>query len=120
MLSRGTFVELLAGCALSGLQPAVPANPSPSAEPDPWDLCDPSPALPYDKPIALKMQTLDGPDFDQLWLTAMIGHHEGAITMAQAELAHGQDPDAVHLANLIIKAQQREIAYMSHLLSRPQ
>ena len=67
-----------------------------------------------------RLKSLDGPDFDQLWLTAMIGHHEGAITMAQAELAHGQNPDAVHLANVIIKAQQREIAYMSHLLSRPQ
>ena len=65
-----------------------------------------------------KLTALDGTDFDQLWLTAMIGHHQGAVTMAQAELTHGENPDATHMARLIITAQQREIAYMNHLLSK--
>jgi uncharacterized protein (DUF305 family) len=67
-----------------------------------------------------KLTSLFGADFDRLWLSAMIGHHKGAITMAQAQLAHGENPDAIHMAHLIITAQQREIAYMSHLLSNPQ
>ncbi len=67
-----------------------------------------------------KLNSLDGPDFDRLWLSAMIGHHQGAVTMAQAELAHGENPDAIHMAKLIITAQQREIAYMNHLLSKPE
>jgi uncharacterized protein (DUF305 family) len=67
-----------------------------------------------------RLTSLDGADFDQLWLTAMIGHHQGAVTMAQAELAHGENPDAIHMAHLIITAQQREIAYMKHLLSKPE
>jgi len=67
-----------------------------------------------------RLNSLAGPDFDQLWLTAMISHHRGAVTMAQAEIAHGEDPDAIHMANLIVNAQQREIAYMTHLLSKPE
>jgi uncharacterized protein (DUF305 family) len=73
-----------------------------------------------DQATMTKLTTLAGPDFDRLWLTAMIGHHQGAVTMAQLEIAHGESPDAIHMANLIIKAQQREIAYMGHLLSAPE
>jgi uncharacterized protein (DUF305 family) len=47
----------------------------------------------------------------------MISHHQGAITMAQAEIAEGQNSDAIELARMIISAQQREIAQMNHLLS---
>ncbi|MBV8347365.1 MAG: DUF305 domain-containing protein [Mycolicibacterium sp.] len=73
-----------------------------------------------DQATMTKLTSLHGADFDHLWLSAMIGHHQGAVTMAQAELAHGENPDALHMAHLIITAQQREIAYMSHLLSNPQ
>lgn len=73
-----------------------------------------------DQATMTKLTSLFGTAFDQLWLSAMIGHHQGAVTMAQAELAHGENPDALHMAHLIITAQQREIAYMSHLLSKPQ
>lgn len=31
---------------------------------NPWDMCDQNPALPYDRPLEIKMQVLDGPDFD--------------------------------------------------------
>ena len=37
--------------------------------------------------------------------------------MAQAEIAGGQNSDAIELARMIISAQQREIAQMNHLLS---
>lgn len=45
---------------------ALAASPSPSASPLPWDICTKNPVLPYDHPLDLKMQTLDGPDFHLL------------------------------------------------------
>jgi uncharacterized protein (DUF305 family) len=64
-----------------------------------------------------QLASLDGAAFDSLWVKAMISHHQGAVTMAQTEIANGQNPDAVGLAKIIVTTQQREIAYMSHLLT---
>ena len=50
--------------------------------------------------------------FDAAFLTAMIPHHEGAIPMAQAEIARGADPELKALARSIIDVQRREIAAM--------
>jgi uncharacterized protein (DUF305 family) len=47
----------------------------------------------------------------------MIDHHQGAVTMAHTEIADGQSPDAKKLAEMIISAQQREIAQMNNLVS---
>jgi uncharacterized protein (DUF305 family) len=63
-----------------------------------------------------KLQTLHGADFDRLWLTSMIDHHRGAITMAQDEVAHGKNPDVIYLAKSIITAQQAEIDKMKRML----
>ena len=67
-----------------------------------------------------RLPSLSGAEFDTAWITAMIGHHQGAVTMAQAELAHGHSEDAQKIARLIITAQQREISYMTDLISTPQ
>ena len=64
-----------------------------------------------------RLPTLSGAEFDYVWITAMIGHHQGAVRMAEDELAHGQSPDAQKMARLIITAQKREISYMSNLIS---
>jgi len=56
-----------------------------------------------------------GAAFDQMWLTMMIKHHQGAITMANAEMASGANPAAIALATHIVDAQQAEIAEMSKL-----
>ncbi|EHB56078.1 protein of unknown function DUF305 [Mycolicibacterium rhodesiae JS60] len=64
-----------------------------------------------------RLQSLNDAAFDTLWARSMIGHHQGAITMAQDEIAHGQSADAIHTARLIVEAQQREIAIMTHLIS---
>jgi uncharacterized protein (DUF305 family) len=64
-----------------------------------------------------QLKSLSGPAFDELWLTSMIDHHQGAVTMAHTEIADGQNPDAKKLAEMIITAQQREIAQMNNLVS---
>jgi uncharacterized protein (DUF305 family) len=64
-----------------------------------------------------RIESLSGPAFDELWLTSMIEHHQGAVTMAHTEIADGQSQDAKKLAEMIINAQQREIAQMSNLVS---
>lgn len=51
-------------------------------------------------------------DIDVAFVCSMIPHHRGAIDMAVAELAHGDDPWARALAETIIAAQEKEIAEM--------
>lgn len=56
------------------------------------------------------------PDID--FAAMMIPHHQGAIEMARAELAHGKDPDLRRLAEEIIAAQEREIAFLEQWLQK--
>lgn len=58
---------------------------------------------------------LSGREFDQRFLELMIAHHEGAVTMAEDELADGQNPQARELAQKIIDDQQAEITEMEQL-----
>ena len=58
-----------------------------------------------------------GDTFDQMWLESMIAHHEGAVQMADTEIADGKDPDAIALAESIKAAQTTEIATMKKLLT---
>jgi uncharacterized protein (DUF305 family) len=58
----------------------------------------------------------DGPEVSRLFLEQMVEHHRGAIEMAEAEVADGQNPDAVALARAIVDAQQAEIEEMQGLL----
>ena len=59
-----------------------------------------------------------GPSSARLFLTGMVKHHQGAITMAEQELANGQNPDAKKLAQAIITAQKAEIDTMNQLLTQ--
>ncbi|MGW4769164.1 DUF305 domain-containing protein [Nocardia sp. NPDC004278] len=59
-----------------------------------------------------------GADFDRQWMELMIEHHNGAITMANTELANGVNPDAKALATAIVAAQQAEIDTMRGLLGQ--
>ncbi|MEU4624399.1 DUF305 domain-containing protein [Actinoplanes sp. NPDC023801] len=59
-----------------------------------------------------KLAASTGPAFDELFLTMMIDHHTGAITMARGEIDGGANPAAKALASKIVADQQSEIAEM--------
>ena len=59
-----------------------------------------------------------GAEFDRLWLQGMISHHQGAIDMADTELADGVDPGSRALAEQIKKTQQTEIDRMRSMLGQ--
>ena len=69
-----------------------------------------------DEATMTKLQSLKGAEFDTLWLQSMIGHHEGAIAMAKAEVAKGQNVDTKRMAQTIIDSQQAEIDQMKKML----
>jgi uncharacterized protein (DUF305 family) len=62
------------------------------------------------------LQNAQGIEASKLFLTQMIKHHQGAITMAQNEIKNGQFPDAVTLAKSIASSQQKEIDTMNQIL----
>jgi uncharacterized protein (DUF305 family) len=63
-----------------------------------------------------RLNTLTGAEFDTLWLQSMIGHHEGAIDMANTEIKDGANADAKKLAQQIVIAQEAEINTMKQML----
>jgi uncharacterized protein (DUF305 family) len=54
----------------------------------------------------------------RLFLDGMIKHHTGAIELAKREIADGQHPGAVALANNVARTQQHEIEAMTDLLTK--
>lgn len=62
------------------------------------------------------LRAASGAEFDRLFLTGMTAHHQGAVTMARAELAEGKFEPAKALAQDIIASQEKEIAEMTQIL----
>ncbi|MEN3533886.1 DUF305 domain-containing protein [Microbispora sp. ZYX-F-249] len=63
-----------------------------------------------------KLEGLKGAEFDKAFLTMMIQHHEGAITMAKEEQGAGVHEPAKQMADSIIPGQSAEISTMKKLL----
>ncbi len=63
-----------------------------------------------------KLEGLSGAAFDKAFLKMMIQHHEGAITMAEAQESNGAYEPAKQLAASIIAGQSAEITTMKKLL----
>lgn len=64
-----------------------------------------------------ELRAAQGADFDRLFLTSMIAHHEGAVAMAQDVIANGEDSKVRGLAEAIVAAQQAEMTQMKAMLS---
>jgi uncharacterized protein (DUF305 family) len=68
---------------------------------------------------AMSMASLEmSKPFDKAFIDEMIPHHQGAIRMAQVELADGEDPEVIDLAQAIIDAQSAEIEQMNEWRKR--
>lgn len=74
------------------------------------------PGMMTDQQMA-QLTAANGADFDKMFLTLMIAHHQGAVEMANTEKAGGSNPAALALANSIISSQTTEIATMQKLLA---
>lgn len=61
------------------------------------------------------LRNADGATAGALFLTQMIGHHEGAVAMAKGQVASGQNREAVELAQRVITSQGAEITEMKTL-----
>lgn len=65
-----------------------------------------------------ELEGLSGTEFDRRFLELMVAHHEGAFEMAQTQLADGESPQALELAQQIIDDQQAEISQMEDMHAR--
>ena len=63
------------------------------------------------------LKSADGVEASKLFLTQMIAHHQGAITMGTDEIKNGQYPPAVSMAQSIVTGQQQEITEMQGILA---
>ncbi|MFF7544827.1 DUF305 domain-containing protein [Streptomyces canus] len=63
-----------------------------------------------------KLKKASGRDFDSMFLTMMVEHHEGAVEMATTEKAKGEYKAATAMAGDIVTAQNAEISEMKKLL----
>jgi uncharacterized protein (DUF305 family) len=52
-----------------------------------------------------------------MFLEMMIPHHQGAVDMAETQIADGSNPDAVDMAREIVESQTAEIEEMQTLLT---
>ena len=57
-------------------------------------------------------------DADKDFVSHMIPHHEGAVAMAEIVLKYGKDPELRKMAREIVKAQDKEIAFMKKWQAR--
>jgi uncharacterized protein (DUF305 family) len=65
-----------------------------------------------------KLEKASGADFDTMFLTMMIDHHEGAVDMANTEKSKGKYGPATSMADDIVTAQTAEITEMNKLLGK--
>lgn len=63
-----------------------------------------------------ELDASNGSTFETMWLTMMIQHHEGAIEMANTEIADGKYAGSISLAGDIVTAQEAEITQMETML----
>jgi uncharacterized protein (DUF305 family) len=105
-------------CKSGGMGDMDMGSPAPAATTGGLDAAHADLAKGMNAMNANMMQGMTAPDIDVAFVCGMIPHHQGAIDMAKAELAHGKDPFARQLATGIIAAQEKEIAEMLDWLKK--
>jgi len=65
-----------------------------------------------------KLEKASGAEFDTMFLTMMVEHHEGAVEMAETEKADGKYGPATKLADDVVTAQTAEIKQMNRMLGK--
>lgn len=63
------------------------------------------------------LEEAQGTEAARLYLEQMTTHHESAVDMARDEVADGQNPHAITLAEQVISDQEAEIAQMQQMLT---
>lgn len=100
--------------------PALPVNvapgiatPTPTIDPESLAYDEPKTAMDYSMADMIEnMQKLQGDRFDREYLKMMIGHHQGAVDMAQMAIERTKRDDIRKMAQDIISTQTREIEMM--------
>lgn len=64
-----------------------------------------------------RLAAATGTEFDRLFLESMILHHEGAVEMAEEEVADGKAPETVGQAERVIRDQTAEITEIEDILA---
>lgn len=62
-----------------------------------------------------ELEAARGAEFDRLFVELMIAHHQGAVDMAETELAEGRNPEALALAEQVVEMQTVEIATLEEI-----
>lgn len=70
----------------------------------------------FDRGAVERLGSLQGREFDTLWLQAMLNHHQAVLTMAASEIKEGEDINAKTLAQAVITTRQAEQVQMQQLL----
>jgi uncharacterized protein (DUF305 family) len=94
-------------CKSGGEAPMMPMAMDPDMDQAHADLMAGMDAMNRDMMTGAKAE-----DIDVAFVCGMIPHHQGAISMAKAELAHGDDEWAKEMAQKVVDAQEAEIAEM--------
>ncbi len=64
-----------------------------------------------------KLDASQGTEAAKMFLSQMVQHHRGAVTMAKDELGKGSSKDALALAQSIVTSQEAQIKTMNDLLA---
>ncbi|MET9663027.1 DUF305 domain-containing protein [Streptomyces sp. NPDC006510] len=75
------------------------------------------PGMMSDKDMS-DLEAAKGKDFDKKFAQLMIGHHQGAVAMAEDEQKNGDNAAAKKLAEAVVTAQTAEIAQMNKIIDR--
>ena len=136
-LFRSAVVASGAGLLMAAVsaQSSAP-TPTDEAKPMPADIVKPMPKTGMDmkqgmgmqqgmdmKPMMMEMQDKmsgmkSSGNVDVDFARMMRVHHQSAITMAEAELQNGKDPQMRVMAKDIIRAQKKEIAMFDKFLAK--